>query len=362
MKFAIVTVLLLSFVLFSCPTTEVDTTSVVTVKFKDELNGSAWQKILQDIANKGRKVNLDLSESTFLAGNKSGGLIEYTIGPNDYVAFDPVSSIKTGKDKIISIILPDEATMIIPAVADGVPINEALHSSRAAFRHFTKLEKVESKNVEIIGNLAFIGCSNLIEVDFRSATRIDNRAFKDCISLRVAKFLANPDPSGDHPLKPWLDVNDGFYSSGAWASGYPIPVASPFTFESVAFYDFAFSGCKVFRTLDVRNAWNVYFAKNALEKIGTNLDIYLFDADGADFYGHPQLDDYLGKDNTVSLRRVRVYLPAVTSPSRVEGENVSRPGYPGLVNDIRARYRHDVDEGSTTVSKPLINVTVHRLK
>ena len=98
-------------------------------------DASGWQQLLDAIADADKFITLDLS------------LCEM-----DGTEFDPVSSISTGKDKIVSITLP----AAVESIASG-------SSSNPTFKNFDNLETVNGAYATSIGGVAFLYCSSLTE-------------------------------------------------------------------------------------------------------------------------------------------------------------------------------------------------------
>jgi hypothetical protein len=392
-----ISLILFLFVLNACPPLEEEPFNN-TVIVSGELDLIKLMEVFDDIYSKGIPVILDLSACTvpkfgadILKRTHEDGTDYTGLRPNiydDYIQFDPVPGFRYGKDLVISIIVPDVATMICNAAdIDIVQFNNA-ERNRSAFRDFTKLRSVTGRNIRLIGNLAFFGCtsletvnfpkivhilqyafygctglrqvrceyardilpgafeyctnlekadfpyvgtisqyafrncSSLTEVDFPAATKIGDDAFRNCTSLRTARFHANPArTTSGNPLQPWLD-----------GTGL-------FTEDSVVFYPNAFRGCWSLNTLDVRNAWNVYFAGGSLADIGTNLDLHLFDDNGTKSYGHPQNDGIFSN----SFKTLTIRAP-VTANSQIEktysGASTDPPVIAvntGIVHIIRGR-------------------------
>ena len=174
-----------------------------------------------------------------------------------------------------------------------VKFNSAAVIGRSAFKGCANLSKVNFPVVWMIAQNAFEGCKNLTEIRFESATKIGNEAFKDCTKLKKAYFDANPTSS----------------------AGDPIPGGVP-VYNSVIFYDAAFSGCKSLQMLDIRPAWNVFFCIDVLENTGKTIDIYLHDASSGE--GHPQVSEFLGSGDKVTLEEINIYVPMSPSSSNVE--------------------------------------------
>ena len=137
-----------------------------------------WQKLLGAIGAAGKYVELDLS-----ACEMNG------------TSFSPNNSASSGKDRIVSIVLPDKATSItaggneaLSAFKDFTNINSAAGSYISdigdyAFWNLINLSVVNFPNTTTIGDLAFFGCINLSVIDFKNAITIGNNAFFDCKKL-----------------------------------------------------------------------------------------------------------------------------------------------------------------------------------
>ena len=304
---------------------------------------SNWQKLLDAIDTAGKYVELDLYSCTML------------VHDNLYV-FNPDHSIKTGKDKIVSIILPYWADRItdnntnafrhftnlesvsgayITLIGDNsfqdcsrltkANFPQTTSIGQSAFRNCANLTEVNFPKARVIGNFAFNGsgiesadfpevtvinpsafqdCASLTEVSFEKATIIGNDAFINCTSLRIARFHANPArTTSGNPLQRWVDGTGNF------------------TEDCLVFYPTAFKGCLSLETLDVRNAWNVYFAGGALADIGEQLELYLFDDDGTKSYGHPQNDVFFSNTfNTLTIKA------PVTANSQIEKHYAPQEG------------------------------------
>jgi len=126
---------------------------------------SGWRQLLDAISTSGIFVNLDLSACTM-----------------DGESFNPDLNITTGKDKIVSIVLPAAATSI---VASSSFIDNT-------FKNFNNLKSVSGENVLTIGESAFYSVSstsgnkNLQNIDFPKVTSIGNNAFAYCSGLQNA--------------------------------------------------------------------------------------------------------------------------------------------------------------------------------
>ena len=130
---------------------------------------SNWQNLLGTLNTRGKFVDLDLGDCIINGGATT--------------EFNPVSSISTGKDKIVAIILPDTAKSILEGSYDT-----------QSFKHFTYLVKAAGREVTSIGAYAFYVSlsstltSKLMEVDFPAVTSIPNSAFFNCDSLIAVNF------------------------------------------------------------------------------------------------------------------------------------------------------------------------------
>jgi hypothetical protein len=132
-----------------------------------DLSGGGWQNLLTVIAAAGKYVSLDLSLST-IAG----------------MEFDPVSTVSTGKDRIVSIVLPNGAQSIKAGY---------YHTSTEksyTFEHFTSLKRVDGGSIVNIGDRAFTACTALTTANFPAATTIGYSAFSACTALTTANFPA----------------------------------------------------------------------------------------------------------------------------------------------------------------------------
>jgi hypothetical protein len=159
------------------------------------LDAAGWPGLLTAINAASRDVALDLSAAGAGTHSTGGGL--YIDG-----TFDPVSSISTGKDRIVSLVLPDTAA-VVKAGADlwnptfqnfsslesveGMGITDI---SDFAFRNLSTLTRVDFPAVQIIGERAFNFCTGLTELSFPAVTDIGYRAFDACEGLTELSFPA----------------------------------------------------------------------------------------------------------------------------------------------------------------------------
>jgi hypothetical protein len=131
--------------------------------------GNGWTDLLDAISTANKHVNLDLSACTRSNLASGGGL--YSTG-----TFDPDSAYSTGKDKIVSLVLPDAATIIIAGTY-----------SDAAFQYFTALKNVSGANIETVYDYAFYN-TPIATVDFPEALTIGQYAFQACTSLTTVNL------------------------------------------------------------------------------------------------------------------------------------------------------------------------------
>jgi len=93
-------------------------------------------------------------------------------------AYNPNNTISTGKDLIVSIVLPDVARSIV----NGTGANPT-------FNHFTNLKSFNGVGLTSIGNIAFRGCENLIMAELPAGiTSIGTQAFMGCTNLVLTKL------------------------------------------------------------------------------------------------------------------------------------------------------------------------------
>ena len=124
--------------------------------------GSGWRQLLDAINTTGKYVNLDLSDCTMTV-----------------TSFNPDYSVTTGKNRIISIVLPTAATSI---AGGSIP--------NPTFKNFSNLKSINGA-VTTIGSYAFYSCSTLQNAGFPQTTSIGYDAFLDCTSLQSVSFSAS---------------------------------------------------------------------------------------------------------------------------------------------------------------------------
>jgi len=366
-------ILSLSIIFGACPPLEEDDVenilsgTVVTFDEPFELDVYKWFEILDNIARERKYVSLDLSKAKYKDGNEVGGLIK----GGTYTIFDPFPATSSGKNYIISITLPNEATMIDKAVSDGAIINdeEELKNTKkfSAFRAFTSLRSVTAKNVTLIGNFAFAdctslrnvdfprvgtegspsdihigkyafaGCTELKEVKFNSAAVIGGYAFKDCTSLSKIDFpeVLKIEENAFQGCKSLANV---FFEKAAdigaeafkECTGLKNVEFNAETSFSVFFRPSVFYGCKALDVLNVHRSKAVYFDVNVFANTGTAVEIHLLDVGAGDTTsnGHPQDKKFLGEGASLTLKKVTIVVPAggekIQENSAVDPPNIAK--------------------------------------
>jgi len=220
-----------------------------------------------------------------------------------------------------------------------------------AFRNCESLTEAIFPSVKTINQRTFMGCKKLVYASFLLAEKIGNEAFKNCVNLQTAEFHADPiRTTTGHPLQPWINANMDYdpinfnhldRNTWSWKEERQ-PVPSPVTLDSFIIHSDAFNGCKGLAILGIRNAWNVYFAASSLANIGSKLNLHLYDDNGDNSYGHPQLEPFLGNPLDPSFTEIKIYTNSIhQGQSQLEKQSAT-PGYPGLAPDIKSRYENKV--------------------
>ena len=220
---------------------------------------SNWQQLLGVIAAADKHVNLDLS---------AAGMASMGTPPE----FNPDSSVTTGKNRIVSIKLPDAAESII----DGT------NAASSAFNNFSALKSADLNSVTIIGNYAFKGCTGLtgsLTIP-DSVTSIGQNAFWMCSSL-TSVTIPN-------------SVDEIWYSAFAGCTS----LASVTIGNSVnSIRDSAFEGCTSLTSVTIPNSVSVIW--NSAFKDCTSLTSVTFKGNVNYFYGDNFPGDLVNKYKAV---------------------------------------------------------------
>jgi hypothetical protein len=131
----------------------------ITLPVNMELSLENWMHLLEAIDGGSKYVALDLSACTASAALSGGGL-------SSNGTFDGIATLDTGKNKIVSLILPDAATTM------------------GSLKLFSALKSVEGANVLSVGGWCSPEDSTLEKVSFPKATQIHDGAFWNCTGLK----------------------------------------------------------------------------------------------------------------------------------------------------------------------------------
>jgi uncharacterized repeat protein (TIGR02543 family) len=163
----------------------------VHITLADGTNG--WTALLTAISGANKFVALDLSAC---------GMDGMTTTEGE---FDPKPAITTGKNKIVSLVLPDAAT----SIRGGT-------SGNPTFKGFS-VQSVTGNKVETIGGYAFSGNSGLTTLNLPSAISIDRYAFNNTGTKTLTITLGSTAPT----LGGWL-----FNGAGAKTVNVRVPTAA----------------------------------------------------------------------------------------------------------------------------------------
>ncbi|MDR1867518.1 MAG: leucine-rich repeat domain-containing protein [Treponema sp.] len=215
-----------------------------------------WEDILTAIKAAGKYVALDLSACT-MSGTE----------------FDP-GTADTGKDKIVSLVLPAAAE----SIKDGSAVieDETVSDVYPTFEHFSALKEIHGSNIESIGDLAFYECSALTTADFPKAIEIGDAAFYECSALTTVDFpeatsigdfafaYCSTLATADFPEA--TSIGDGaFYGSALATVNIP---------KAITIGDYAFTECIALTTVSFPEATSI--GDNAFSYTGnTPLEIKL---------------------------------------------------------------------------------------
>jgi hypothetical protein len=224
-------------------------------------SASGWRQLLNSINGTGKYVNLDLSACTMTG-----------------TSFNPDPSVETGKEYIVSIILPTAATSI-----------EAGTYSVTTFKNFTNLKSVAGANIITIGDYSFhdgdYRYDYLKSVDFPKATTIGERAFSDT-DLETVNFPLVTTIGEDafyscesleninFPVVQTIGVNAFRFCSGLESISFPASAQLGF-FSSDSSYSNPFTYCeKITFTLSGTGSLSVIENGKALVRNSTILLAY----------------------------------------------------------------------------------------
>jgi len=194
---------------------------------------SGWQQLLGAIASAGKYVELDL----LTCAMEADGI------------FNPVSSVSTGKDKIVSLVLPD-GSKTISGGTSGSP----------SFRYFTNIKEISGNNISTIGNYSFYNCSSLISVDFPKVNSIGSDAFSGCRNLNNMYF---PEVTN---IGDWAFYNCSSLTGvdfpevtniGGWAFFYCSSLTSVNFPELTSIGSGAFGSCQSLVTVNIPNVTTI---------------------------------------------------------------------------------------------------------
>jgi hypothetical protein len=269
--FSLFSLVILSIVFTACPPLEEDdyVFEEATITYDGVLDYQKWIDILDDVGRQNKYVRLDLKDCTYIDDNETGGLIKVwlyehlppdgipdeaeTVGlkAGPYIAFDPIPAIGWGKDKIVAIVLPDEAKMINQATDREVIKEKEADKKRSAFANFTNLRSVSAANLSIIGNYAFIDNKTLIELDFPSVGhKVDSDELKDSENLMENGFRVD---IGHYAFKGCTSLKEAAFNSAAVIGKH------------------AFEGCTSLAKVSFPNVWMI--GENAFEGCTSLTDV-----------------------------------------------------------------------------------------
>jgi hypothetical protein len=127
-----------------------------------KINLDDWAELLDAVEAAQKYVDLDLSLCAM-----SG------------TVFNPDSGISAGKNKIVSIVLPDNATEIAAGKS----------ADTSAFKGFVNLRSFRGANLAIIGAYAFYGCARLNQDALPSRVKsIGNYSFYKCTEMALEEL------------------------------------------------------------------------------------------------------------------------------------------------------------------------------
>jgi hypothetical protein len=202
------------------------------------------------------KLNINLSSAT----DGWGALVVALESRKKYVAldlsacsmsgteFDLYAGAIAGKNYIVSLILPDNATSITSSSSTN-----STYTSGSGYcnNSYSKLRAVSGANVINIGDYAFFACTALTTVSFPEVTSIIGGelsfggAFSGCTSLTSASF-----PKA-------TSIGNGAFSGCTSLITVDFPKANTITSGSIQHYDGAFSGCTALTSVSFPEATSI---------------------------------------------------------------------------------------------------------
>ena len=130
--------------------------SIPAVFSLDADNWQVWRDLLGVIAEVGKFVELDLSTCKM-----------------DGTEIDLLSNVSTGKNRIVTIILPNDATSL----------RAGANAAGSVSNNFSALTTVTGNNIITVNNHAFNGRTALVTVNLPKATTFGNQTFNNCTAL-----------------------------------------------------------------------------------------------------------------------------------------------------------------------------------
>ena len=262
-----------------------DADNPISLELELPLTETNWLGILNAIAGviPPRYVDIDLSACE-RSGDADGG------GLRSGGEFDPMSTVSTGKSRIVGIVLPDAAESIVNATFFDSTFNyfNSLRSAEGrnvliigndAFRSRTSLTSVSFQLTENIGRTAFDYCTSLIEVNFPAVTSIGMGAFSNCTSLLEINFPAATNIVGSAffgctsltsvSLPAVTSIDGDVFSNSTSLVSISFPATANITGNP-------FSGCTSLVLFDLTGSGHLSVIENgrALVQNGTNLIAY----------------------------------------------------------------------------------------
>ena len=156
---------------------------------------SGWRQLLNAIEAANKYVNIDLSICT-MSGTE----------------FNPISSISTGKNRIVGIVLPNTAASITTS------------TYTVAFQNFTVLKSFGGEGLTSIGSSAFRDCTSLTQVTLPAGlTSIRTYAFSGCTSLTQITLPAGLTSIGEYAFSGCTSLTQvtlpaGLYMTYEWTT------------------------------------------------------------------------------------------------------------------------------------------------